>query len=431
MHESHSWQFHLKSPFPPGSFDLLCAARRIAKNAQESSVVFAGCPLSGFIGKGFSEQSGKDIKAAWYYGVAPLVICKGPDLPDACFAVLTPEVRGLGSVQKLLHRSKFPYALVSSTEELERNADSIRDALHGKEQQGIAPHVMQGLFAEPLRKYFGDEIVDYAEFSSLLEEVAVSSIIELPDWSKDEYLIWRARKRPKEEDMRIDDEMHIEWMVDHGNKTRFDFLSTREGPGLLPSLAIEFDGPHHDSNRVTRFNDRLKDRICREAGLPLLRVGITSVIPQPSDSKNGDDVTFRKTFAEFASEFVWYTAAAWAQATRRIDGSSVDAMEAETARVKHLHRMNPTIADVHRGLVTSSSLEEEFYEVSGRRPDITVERDDANGIRASMKQDGLTLQSPWLQIRGGVPRPLVDWDELVEVYCRRHVTQLALQKLKA
>ena len=58
-----------------------------------------------------------------------------------------------------------------------------------------------------------------------------------------------------------------------------------------------------------------------------------------------------------------------------------------------------------------------------------VQRDDQRGIQASMQLDGRILQSPWLRIRRGISRPFVDWDELVEIYCRRHVTEQALQKL--
>ena len=426
MHESHSHRFHLKSPFPPGSFDLLCTARRIAKNVQETSAVFVGCPLSGFIAEELKKDPAGDVRAAFYYGVAPLVICRGPVLTDACFAVLHPEMRGGGSVRKLLDRSKFPYVVVSSAEELDRNADCIRDALRSDERQGKTSHVTQERFAKPLRNYFGDEI-DNAEFSSVLEEVALSSIIELPDWSSNDYRKRWGRKRP--ETLRIDEEIDIDWMVDHGNKTSFDFLCTREAPQLLPSLAIEFDGPYHDSDPV-EIKDRLKDLICGEAGLPLLRVGMNFEGPRPGDPKNLEylEKSFRRRFAEFASFSVWFTASAWEQAVKSVDSPSLSPRERENARTKALHGMFPP--DVHRGLMNDFSLEEEYHEATGRRPDITLECDDFKGIRASMDVGRLTLQSPWLRIRGGVARPFVDWGELQEIYCRNHVTEQALQKLK-
>ncbi len=428
MHESHSHRFHLKSPFPPGSFDLLCAARSIAKNAQESSAVFVGCPLSRFIAKQFEEQSENDIKAAWWYGVAPLVFCREQDLAEACFAVLNPEMKGAGSVRKLLDRSKFPYVLVSGAEELAKNADRVRDALRGNEQSGRESLYTQGQFAKPLRNYFGDEI-DNAEFSSLLEEVALSSIIEFPDWSREDYRKRWALKRP--ERFGIDEKIDIEWIVDHGNKTSFDFLCTCQAPQLFPSMAIEFDGPLHDTDSG-KIKDRLKDLICREAGLPLLRVDVDFAGPQPSDPKNYDYLrkSFKRKFAEFASLFVWFTASAWERAMKSVDTSGLTPEKVEIARVKALHRMFPTIPDVHRGLTNYLSLEEEYHEVIGRRPHITLDRHDVHGIRASMQLDRLTLQSPWLRIRVGVPRPLVDWGELEEIYCRRHVTEQALQKLK-
>ena len=404
--EPHSHEFHLNSPFPPGSFELVCAARRIAKGVQQSSVVFVGCPISGFIAKESEEQSDNRIGRAWWYGVTPLVICTGPNLADACFAVLTPKVRGVGAVQKFFDRSRFPHALVSSTHELDQIADRIRDALHCNERQGVDRHTTQERFAEPLRSYFGDEI-DNAEFGSLLEEVALSSIIELPDWSADDYRTRWTRKRPKVEEMTAVKEMYVEWMVDHGNKTSFDFLCTREAPRLFPSLAIEFDGPKHDSEPAKIFNDRLKDLVCREAGLPLLRVGVDFAGPSPSDPKNYGYVmkSYKRHFAAFASTFVWFTASAWEQAVKRTDRSNIDSIGLEAARVKTLHKEFPTIANVHLGLTSDLSLREKYHESIGSYPEITVERHDAKGIQASMKLDRLTFQSPWLRIRGGVPRP--------------------------
>ncbi len=428
MHESHSHRFHLKSPFPPGSFDLLCVARRIARNAKESSTVFTGCPLSGFIAENVKKALATDIRKTYFYGVAPLVICRGQDLAEACFAVLNPEMRGAGFVRNLFDRIRFPYILVSSTEELERNADRIRNALHGDEHQRRKSHYSQEEFAKPLRNYFGGES-DNAEFAGLLEEVALSAIIELPDWSREDYRKRWVLTRPA--GLRIDEEIDVKWMVDHGNKASFDFLCTCEAPQLFPSLAIEFDGPGHDTDSG-KIKDRLKDLICREAGLPLLRVGVDFAGSQPGDPKNHDyfKKSFRRKFAEFASVFVWFTASPWKRAMKSIDASGLTPEEVEIARIKAVHRMFPTIPDVHRGLTNYFSLEEEYHEVTGRRPDITLDRHDANGVRASMQLNSLTLQSPWLRIRGGVPRPFVDWGELEEIYCRRHVTEQALQKLK-
>lgn len=41
---------------------------------------------------------------------------------------------------------------------------------------------------------------------------------------------------------------------------------------LLPRFAVEFDGKQHWSDPATRERDRLKDTLCQEAGLPLLRI---------------------------------------------------------------------------------------------------------------------------------------------------------------
>lgn len=425
MHESHSHQFHLKSPFPPGSFELLCAARKIAKNTRDLSTVFVGPLVSAFVDDKFRHDPSEEIKAAWYHGVAPLVICRGKELSDACFAVLHPEMRGGSSIRELLDRSKFPYVSVSSAEELEQNAARIREALGSEQRQGKKPTFTQERFAQPLRNHFGDEIDD-AEFSSLLEEVALSSVIELPDWSRTGYRKMWGRGRPKT--LRLDDKMQLEWIVNHANKTSFDFLCTREAPHLFPSLAIEFDGPSHQT-QSGKIKDRLKDLACSETGLPLLRVGVNCGQPWPADPEYLEKA-FRRRFADFASVFVWFTASAWEQTLKSADSSLADSSDLETARVKALHRKFPRIQNAHRELMAHLSLEERYHELIGRRPEITVESDDRNGIRAFMKLDRQTLESPWLLRQGGVPRPFVDWDELVEIYCRRHVTEQALQKHK-
>lgn len=39
-----------------------------------------------------------------------------------------------------------------------------------------------------------------------------------------------------------------------------------------PAAAVELDGTQHDSDPVTQARDRLKNSLCKQAGLPLVRV---------------------------------------------------------------------------------------------------------------------------------------------------------------
>lgn len=51
-----------------------------------------------------------------------------------------------------------------------------------------------------------------------------------------------------------------------------DYLIFHRTPPNRPLLAIEFDGPHHEFDPKARKNDLLKNKLCRMAGLPLLRI---------------------------------------------------------------------------------------------------------------------------------------------------------------
>ncbi len=52
----------------------------------------------------------------------------------------------------------------------------------------------------------------------------------------------------------------------------FDFLVTLRVPRVLPVFALEFDGPHHLTDKEQMKRDIVKNRLCRKASLPLLRI---------------------------------------------------------------------------------------------------------------------------------------------------------------
>jgi Protein of unknown function (DUF2726) len=51
-----------------------------------------------------------------------------------------------------------------------------------------------------------------------------------------------------------------------------DFVVVNRAEGSAPAFAVEFDGPVHADPDV-RQRDQLKDRLCADAGLPVLRIG--------------------------------------------------------------------------------------------------------------------------------------------------------------
>jgi hypothetical protein len=56
----------------------------------------------------------------------------------------------------------------------------------------------------------------------------------------------------------------------YGLKAHFDFVVADADHRAL--FAVEFDGPHHESDQVAMRNDRMKNAIARRLGLPLARV---------------------------------------------------------------------------------------------------------------------------------------------------------------
>jgi hypothetical protein len=56
---------------------------------------------------------------------------------------------------------------------------------------------------------------------------------------------------------------------DYFTRAHLDFLVTRDN---MPVFAVEFDGAHHFLDDHTIENDVIKNRLCKHAGLPLLRV---------------------------------------------------------------------------------------------------------------------------------------------------------------
>jgi superfamily I DNA and/or RNA helicase len=60
---------------------------------------------------------------------------------------------------------------------------------------------------------------------------------------------------------------------DYGKKAEFDFvLFSKRGANDVPVLVIELDGLEHLSDQKTRNRDRLKEQICEDNGLKLIRI---------------------------------------------------------------------------------------------------------------------------------------------------------------
>lgn len=61
---------------------------------------------------------------------------------------------------------------------------------------------------------------------------------------------------------------------DYFTRAHLDFLVTCDN---MPVFAVEFDGAHHFADERTIENDAIKNRLCKQAGLPLLRITSTEI----------------------------------------------------------------------------------------------------------------------------------------------------------
>jgi hypothetical protein len=68
-------------------------------------------------------------------------------------------------------------------------------------------------------------------------------------------------------------------LFDYFRRAELDYVIFDREPPCAPLFAIEFDGDFHTSDRETRRRDILKNRLCKMAGIPLLRVGSKNIQP--------------------------------------------------------------------------------------------------------------------------------------------------------
>ena len=59
-------------------------------------------------------------------------------------------------------------------------------------------------------------------------------------------------------------------LFDYASRAHLDFVIANEES--YPQFAVEFDGPHHQSDPDAQERDRKKNAVCRRLGLPLIRI---------------------------------------------------------------------------------------------------------------------------------------------------------------
>jgi hypothetical protein len=69
----------------------------------------------------------------------------------------------------------------------------------------------------------------------------------------------------------------------YGLKAHFDFVVT-EGNESMSCFAVEFDGPHHRTDRDAVRRDALKEDICDRLGMPLLRISAEHIAGTTRDT---------------------------------------------------------------------------------------------------------------------------------------------------
>ncbi|HZX08137.1 DUF2726 domain-containing protein [Kribbella sp.] len=83
---------------------------------------------------------------------------------------------------------------------------------------------------------------------------------------------YRLLLKPRLRDVIDVDDMHLTWREQNFTFTaHLDFVAADAATGL-PILAIEYDDARHRTDPQQRERDKIKDRLCQAAGLPMLRV---------------------------------------------------------------------------------------------------------------------------------------------------------------
>jgi hypothetical protein len=115
---------------------------------------------------------------------------------------------------------------------------------------------------------------------------------------------WHARVCPK---VRVADALDInksgldDEQFNYALKAHFDFVVEDEGG--FAAFAVEYDGPHHSSDRDARRRDLLKNSISKALGMPLIRIGSQHLEPVQFSSPYSD--RHAPTAGKFTSVLAW------------------------------------------------------------------------------------------------------------------------------
>lgn len=179
--------------------------------------------------------------------------------------------------ENILNAAKLPWSKVNSRNMEGVVSDLLRISLGSSSSTNAKPPVAktEWMIARKFRKLFSELPNEYR----VMEQVALSEVIEtlnLDNRNLHKPNNWNNPQNLSEFEALSGNSQYYK-LNDFASRSSFDVLIINKNvitksDEWWPVLAIEIDGQQHNEDERQKLNDSLKDRICHEALLPLLRV---------------------------------------------------------------------------------------------------------------------------------------------------------------
>lgn len=391
--------------------------------------IFAFVPVALFIDP--YKQVSPVARSICFYCCVPFLIGTEDQSFVPRIAILIFEEPDAERTRRVLDGNGFPYVILSLHDHPERIRDALEAAMSANACNPNAGRKFGSMeqlrFSRHLRAEFGELVSD--GWIVVFEEIAVRAAVELVPWEvcSGRRLLQAGMNEASKE---------LNRLCDYGNKTSFDFLITYASPDYFPFLAIEYDGSIH-LEPEKRDNDRRKERICELAGLPLVRV--TSSFLVPSNAGSVDLKTLqKKQRADMISFLIvqfFIVAGAWRRLLQLRDAIPARYRQNDDEFVRSAMKdLSPNWDMASEESRESTMLAEEFSALTGRQLEITFEKAayGARSVATFFDRGGRSrsLETPWIDLKLTSHR-LLSAEDLLKEYGRIFLLKLGIQITKA
>jgi hypothetical protein len=154
--------------------------------------------------------------------------------------------------------------------------------------------VLEDLVEEDIEKQIKQETKSYDHLDALTLRLALHRELYPQVWKQVNQDAGRINAEVEDRLRRYDSQSKLHAL------TSLDAVLITKGPEAIPLLAFEYDGEGHATNRTQVENDQLKDAICVQAYLLLLRLTVSGLAPHERYPERDVGKRLRR---EFASSF--------------------------------------------------------------------------------------------------------------------------------